>query len=59
MAVTVGVSASPALLFPFIGWGAYLGVVGGSTIIASGGAAIITYIMRTGEANAAASYTLP
>lgn len=43
-ALLTGIECSPALCVPFIGWGAYLGIVGGGTVIVSGWACIAQII---------------
>lgn len=43
-ALFAGVTCSEALIVPFIGWGAYIGIVGGGTLIVSGWACIAQVI---------------
>ncbi|MHC1705032.1 MAG: hypothetical protein AB9846_14070 [Tenuifilaceae bacterium] len=43
-AVLTGVGCSEALIVPFVGWGVYIGVVGGGTILVSGWACIAQLI---------------
>jgi len=43
-ALYAGITCSTAVIVPFIGWGAYIGIVGGGTLITSGTAALLQII---------------
>lgn len=44
-AISTRITSSIALVVPFIGWGWYAGIVGGSTIVASGVTATLYYLI--------------